>query len=623
MKATFLQKIRTARDTMEAFGGYDARTRIKEGNFAKECNLTSRHYPVMGGRDPRAVLANIEGLQGLLVKDKLAWIANRTLYYDGEAVKGFSFTAGQKTMLSMGARIVVYPDRVAYNTVTGKCERIITDRLLRDTSNLYVVMMHDIKNSQHYNTLPDGTPSNSAYVPKEGDFAHIVTGDARHGRNVYYQYNGGKFEPVVSDKLKIKVDFWYEKVGDYEYTIAEEQKALFDAVKALRGHITVWNESELLTCRIDQVELVGGSYAGSGDKDIYLYVTAERPIDATEIIEDWYVDYTQAPILDGVIESGNRLWGYRYGEAMNGEFTNEIYATALGSPADWYTKEGIASDSYTVSVGSDGRFTGAIYYSGSIYFFKERGFHRVMGKKPSNFQVSFVNCNGVEEGSERSLILHGDAIYYKGVDGIYRYDGSLPYKISDALGDKRYRNAVAGAIGNRLYFEMEDDVGIRSTFVYDVKRSIWHVENAVGAKQFVSAFGNLMYMTENTMGVVQGNDIDESFSRVFKAIEREGDVPWFCEFGDLGLSNPYAKYISKLQLRMSAEKDVSVTVEASYDSGRSWETLAVLSVRGKGSQCLPVVTQRCDHFRLRLSGTGACKLWTLTKEIESTNEVRE
>ena len=74
--------------------------------------------------------------------------------------------------------------------------------------------------------------------------------------------------------------------------------------------------------------------------------------------------------MDFVIESGNRLWGCRYGKALNGETVNEIYASKLGDFRNWYCFAGISTDSYTASVGTDGAFTGAVTYMGRPIFFK-------------------------------------------------------------------------------------------------------------------------------------------------------------------------------------------------------------------------------------------------------------
>lgn len=69
------------------------------------------------------------------------------------------------------------------------------------------------------------------------------------------------------------------------------------------------------------------------------------------------------PEMDFVVESGNRLWGCRYG-MTDGEAVNEIYASKLGDFRNWRCFEGLSTDSYAAARGSDGAFTGAGELSG-------------------------------------------------------------------------------------------------------------------------------------------------------------------------------------------------------------------------------------------------------------------
>ena len=110
----------------------------------------------------------------------------------------------------------------------------------------------------------------------------------------------------------------------------------------------------------------------------------------------------KVPDMDFVVEHGNRLWGCSSEK-------HEIYASALGDPKNWNQYLGVASDSYAVTVGSTGPFTGAASHLGFILFFKQDCVHQILGSKPSNFQLDTTNCRGVAEGSERSLVQIGRA----------------------------------------------------------------------------------------------------------------------------------------------------------------------------------------------------------------------
>jgi hypothetical protein len=166
------------------------------------------------------------------------------------------------------------------------------------------------------------------------------------------------------------------------------------------------------------------------------------------------------PNMDFVIESENRLWGCRYGTAVNGEIVNEIYASKLGDFRNWNCFAGISTDSYVASVGTDGPFTGAITHLGYPLFFKENYLHKVYGNYPANYQIQTTACRGVQKGCGKSLAIVNEALFYKSRTGVCVYDGSLPQEISAALGDISYSGAIACAHGNKYYISMRDDTGI-------------------------------------------------------------------------------------------------------------------------------------------------------------------
>lgn len=66
---------------------------------------------------------------------------------------------------------------------------------------------------------------------------------------------------------------------------------------------------------------------------------------------------------------------------------------------------GLNTDSYAVTVGAPGRFTGAVTFLGYVLFFKEDCLLKLFGTKPSNYQISQTNCRGVQQGSEKSLVI--------------------------------------------------------------------------------------------------------------------------------------------------------------------------------------------------------------------------
>ncbi len=91
------------------------------------------------------------------------------------------------------------------------------------------------------------------------------------------------------------------------------------------------------------------------------------------------------------------------------------------------------------------------------------------------------------------------------------------------------------------------------------------------------------------------------------------------EFGDFTEGDPNKKGLGKLQLRLELEEGASVTVWFQPDGG-DWMEVAALSSPVKRSYYLPIIPRRCDHFRLKLTGTGLWKLYSLVRESYSGSE---
>ena len=58
-----------------------------------------------------------------------------------------------------------------------------------------------------------------------------------------------------------------------------------------------------------------------------------------------------------------------------------------------------------------------------------------------------------------------------------------------------------------------------------------------------------------------------------------------------------------------------------YDEEARWRRLACLQGRPLGSVTLPAPVRRCDHLRLRLTGRGEMRLYSLTKTMEQGSDV--
>lgn len=249
---------------------------------------------------------------------------------------------------------------------------------------------------------------------------------------------------------------------------------------------------------------------------------------------------------------------------------------------------------------------------GYVLFFKENCIHKVFGTKPSNYQITKVDCRGVQKGSEKSLCVVNETLFYKSTSDVCSYDGSLPTGVSAALGTARYSSAAAGSAGPVYYISMKDAAGEYSLFTYDTEKGIWCHEDGAHASGFALC-GGVLHMLD-AQGVLWGLNGG--------AGEPEGKVPFKAVSGPLGIADADRKYYSRLQLRVAVPAAAHLRVAVEYDSCGNFEELARIGPTGLQSVCIPVLLRRCDHIRLKLWGEGGVRLYSIAKIMEQGSEVR-
>ena len=330
------------------------------------------------------------------------------------------------------------------------------------------------------------------------------------------------------------------------------------------------------------------------------------------------------PKMDFVIESQNRIWGCRYGIDAFGKFVNEIYASALGDFKSWFRFDGTADDSYTASVGSDGKFTGAINFRGQPIFFKENSMYKVYGGYPAAYQIVSDSGTGTQQGSHKSLTILQNILYYLSNDGVYQYDGSSYNKISTALGSDEYFHGVGGGIDGKYYLSVEDDedadVGRRTLFVYDTAKGMWHKEDDAEVKFFVRHKNDLMFYDAITQSLVsvKGGTVDIDGNAI---LPESNPVAWFVDTGIMGYEMPDSKYLSKVQFRLQLAFESTVAIFVEYDSDGYYECVGNITGETYRSHTFPIIPRRCDHFRIRIEGEGDCKIFSMTKFISEGGEI--
>jgi hypothetical protein len=577
MKYPTLTELNTSREVIDVFKGYNHNLRIGDGEFYDMQNLSSDNYPILSPRHKRGVYATPSKPRGMVAKDSLCYVDGGDFVINEYRVP-MGLNDEPKTLISMGAYVIIMPDKKYINTENhsdrGNIEASVT------TSGTVTFELCKVDGVEYDNVVTQATEPSE---PKNMDL-WIDTSETPHQLK-QYSTTTAMWSVIATTYIKISATGIGKpfSVNDGVTISGVADETLSD----LNASMIIWAKGDdyiVVTGILDEV------------------TTQDTPITIER----------RMPNMDFIIESENRLWGCRYGVALNGEIVNEIYACKLGDFKNWNCFMGISTDSYAASVGTDGQFTGAITHFGYPIFFKESCMHKVYGNYPANYQIQTTACRGVQKGCAKSLSIVNEVLYYKARSGVCAYDGSLPMEVSSALGEMTYYNAVAGTLGNKYYISMSDADGKWHLFVYDTLKGMWHREDNTQAMQFCTCRGDLYYIdyADCQIKTVRGTGTPETLP-----------VEWEVVTGILGTHSPDKKYISRIDVRMSLKPGSRAIFFAEYDSSGEWEYLYAMDGITLKTFPVPVKPRRCDHMRLKIVGKGDAKIFSICKTIEQGSDI--
>lgn len=488
----------------------------------------------------------------------LVYTTAEGIYLDGKgtltAIPGLS--AGDKTLVNIGAYIVILPDWSLINTA-------------------------DAENPV---TMAKGA---------------VLTGDL-------LEYNQNQTKPTVSIYKLFYVDAPTTEVTASGLAVGDSVKLSWTYGKR--------KMSKQLTINNIGIE----SYTGSGMTSIG-FDTSDMPNTMWFYTEGRAMDQFRVPRITGatiqrvmpdldyVVEYNNRLWGC---SSKN----HEIYCSKLGEPLVWGAYSGISTDSWAATVGTDGDFTGACVFNGCVLFFKEDCVHSVYGTKASNFTVTTYTVRGVQKGSAKSLCISEGLLYYKAPEGIFTFNGSASSRFDGKLCvDRDSRTACGTADDRYIVMAMSDG----TVFYYDKLHSVWYNRTLPNVISMHNFSGSLYAITKDSNRAMQKvmltTDVGMSgrmTETAFEAVTGE-----LCR-GELTSTSSYSRKAMHTvikKLTMSLEEwhqqgvsSVQFTVSVQYDGG-DWQT--VYSYDGTAEEAdnnvvtlIPTIPMRCQRLRIKISG---------------------
>ena len=597
----FFQQIEDDNNTREmisAWKGYNHNYVIDDGEFYDMENLSSDNYPVLTPRDKRALLVDDATVRGIIITDNnLTYLDGNVLHYGTSHTYDLSewflqedgtYDTSDQTLVRFGAYIIAFPSGV-YVNVTDGTTGSITQVYKAPLGITITFSVCGLTGDELQNLVADKTAPVS---PSNGDY-WLNTTDGEQG---LYIWSGtqGSWQAVATCYIKITVP---------------------------GGKLTEqFSSDDALYMNTPISDINSGSLIKAMGDDYIVVVGFLDEAQTSEITDaGWTLELKRKlPELDMVCVSNNRIWGCHYGNDYEGNVTNEIYASRLGDFKNWYTYAGVATDSYALSVGEPGEWTGCISFQGYPTFFKENCVMKIYGSYPEQYQLVTHTCRGVQRGSEKSLAVVNEYLVYKSVSDICVYDGSSPSSISDDLGrNTHYYNAVAAGCLGKYYVSMEDYAGRCLNVVYDMERGYWTKNDAkVRYSQFTQSESGQIYGTNGKR--IFGIGVNDNI--IFHSqLPFEDEVFWSAETGDMGFDQPDYKYVNNLNIRAYLPFKSELTVQIRVDD-EAWQDLG--TYRGTGQTKLIDIYRfpdRCDHYKLKLSGHGNARIYSLTRTYETTS----
>lgn len=439
MSGTSRAAATTSRTLLRAFGGLNETYSCTEAEAGSSKNFSSRDFPALSTRIPRRRLRSVVQMNGIYHLNGLLVAAGKNLIYNSDETPQeaeFFWNAvadSKKKMVGMGTRVIIFPDKIAFDTRDRSVTKL---GAVWDSGGADVVLTPCDASGKTYTVSGKGTkePEN----PADGQLFLKVN-------NIQKPYSSESVLEVYNEASGnwsvIELKWCRIEAGGIGKNFAVWDTVTVSGVED--GDDLHWKEMKgdrIVTARGDdwvqvQAEPGGDYFYGTLTKgrEMLRWTGIDGKGATMEGNTDAFRLERRVPDLDYLTECDNRLWGCAQNE-------NVIYGCKLGDPTNWFSYRGIAEDSYAVTVGSDGPFTGAATCLGSVLFFKENALHKLYGSKPSDFQLSSLRCRGVARNAASSLCVLNETLYYLSPDGVMAWDGSIPTKVSEKLNTARLSN---------------------------------------------------------------------------------------------------------------------------------------------------------------------------------------
>ena len=118
--------LKNTRNMLRVFGGLNETYSCTEAEYSAGINFSARNFPALSTRLPRRKLREEADLNGMYHLNGLLTVCGRDLVYTPDDTDEMEVTLkdavenGRKTLVGIGTRILIFPDKLAFDTASRK-----------------------------------------------------------------------------------------------------------------------------------------------------------------------------------------------------------------------------------------------------------------------------------------------------------------------------------------------------------------------------------------------------------------------------------------------------------------------------------------------------------------------
>ena len=568
------------------FGGINKLQAFSEGELEDCSGVSHNSFPALTQRNKEALEFECENPIAAVFGNKECIVTNSAIYYDRKEVGKLS--CGNKNIAQIGNKIVIFPDKVYYDTETEKLSRLDGGCTLKNIK----VSFASNKISLPDNAYEIVTTVESLVLNENKDVFRYSDVNVEEGEIIF-----SEAELIKAVDL-LQGDVFSEKSGKGHYRTAESVKAENGEITVFGSRVTVEKSGVGAFSLFSEGDIIeiSGCECASNNKQTKIVEVGENYLLFEENTFEQKNETTVIEIKRNIPDFTcvccykNRLWGCE---------GNTIYASALGDPTNFFKYNNLSTDSFSVESGDSGDFTASVVFGNYCLFFKQDKCYRLYGDRPANFQLLEAFSGGITAENARSIAEIGGKIIYKGNGGVYAFSGGNPQKISDKLGNTMLNNCIGGGIGDCYYLSADTASG-REEFVYNMKHDVWSKSGIKDAQGYFSSADKLYRLMKNGVFSIE-NETDE-------------ECEWYAQLRPFDEEYYSTKNYSGIYITAQLFENSVIKTEISYD-GDEWRTVSQHYGNKKEYINIPCPMKGCHEVRIRLSGKGKSIIESIVRKF--------